>query len=73
MRVSLSAMQNVGSRYSKFSFEKKRKKKLHLVLEKKNCRAVYYGYPFDFDQFNTNDHRYPYLNSIYKWKYLVSM
>ena len=22
---------------------------------------------------NTNDHRYPYLNSIYKWKYLDSM
>ena len=28
---------------------------------------------FDFYPFNTNDHRYPYLNSIYKWEYLVSI
>ena len=30
---------------------------------------------FDFYTFNTNDHRQPYLNSIYmyKWKYLDSM
>ena len=33
-------------------------------------RAVYYGNPFDFYPFNTNDHRYPYLSSIYKCKYL---
>ena len=31
-----------------------------------SIRAVYYGNPFDFYPFNTNDHRYPYLNSIYK-------
>ena len=133
-------MPNVGPRYSKFGFEKK---KLHLVL-KKNCwgripgfhlsdkKKVYlwtldYGggvggrhsdfsmvsvclpfwkpvrldwnwgiihecswtyrnnaipsfdfiicqsEQFDFYPFNTNDHRYPYLNSIYKWKYLDSM
>ena len=38
-----------------------------------SVRAVYYGNPFNFYPFNTNDHRYPYLNSIYKWKYLDSM
>ena len=38
-----------------------------------SVRAVYYGTPFDFYPFNTNDHRYPYLNSIYKWKYLDSL
>ena len=31
-----------------------------------SVRAVYNGNPFDFYPFNTNDHRYPYLNSIYK-------
>ena len=34
-----------------------------------NCQSE----QFDFYPFNTNDHSYPYLNSIYKRKYLDSM
>ena len=32
----------------------------YFLLTLLSVRAVYYGNPFDFYPFNTNDHRYPY-------------